>query len=265
MMPHSELACLTRKGKKTHPEIVRGIDSERYLKCRRNYFTSSMQIERTSFRLSNSDTPAIRISSPGNRHNVLVMHGYGGNKEEQLGLCFRIAEYGFDTYAIDLRGHGENPAPLDIAILDDVNAIVELLAGSSDKVVSIGHSLGGRIALLSKAQFRVGISPSVSRVYSEQTKQAIKNFRQFRVKETTPDVNFEILHQLPTIDESFTRDDLIIYGSRDVHDVQEACARLATAFPWNVKLIPNALHSDIFLLEETFGEMERYLGAVAGK
>ena len=46
-------------------------------------------------------------NSPGRRPVVIVLHGTGGNKTNELGLCRRFAAAGFIAVAIDGRYHGE--------------------------------------------------------------------------------------------------------------------------------------------------------------
>jgi alpha-beta hydrolase superfamily lysophospholipase len=61
---------------------------------------------------------AIKPLNP--RGAVVVVHGYGNTKEKILGLAWRIAEKGFITGCIDIRGHGEHPFDLDNNILSDL-------------------------------------------------------------------------------------------------------------------------------------------------
>jgi pimeloyl-ACP methyl ester carboxylesterase len=77
-----------------------------------------MKIEKYSTKSIGIDIPTIKISTSFYSPNAIIIHGYGGNKEEQLGLSFRIATLGFNTFTIDLRGHGENALPLSNAIVD---------------------------------------------------------------------------------------------------------------------------------------------------
>ena len=97
---------------------------------------------------------------------AVVVHGYGGCKEEQLGLAFRVAESGLVTYSIDLRGHGQHPLKLDYNVQDDVELAIQH-ARRYGKVVAIGHSLGGRLSLMSSADFSIQIS-SIGRGIWEQ-------------------------------------------------------------------------------------------------
>ncbi|GGL50098.1 hypothetical protein [Sporolactobacillus putidus] len=67
-----------------------------------------MQIKRDTLLKGTAQTPCVIFSPDDMRGTALIMHGYGGSNEEQLGLAFRIAETGLRTVVIDLHGHGEN-------------------------------------------------------------------------------------------------------------------------------------------------------------
>jgi esterase/lipase len=208
------------------------------------------------------DIPTITMISSESSPNVVVIHGYGGNKEEQLGLSWRIATLGFNTFTIDLRGHGENTLPLSLKIRADVDTLVNNISRDSRPTVVVGHSSGGRLALLSKAKWRIGISPALSKSYSEETKTFIKRMRQYRVIEEDADINFEIADQLPLVESQLTEQDLIVYGSRDVPEIIQYCESLSK-LTTNVVKVENALHNDIFNLEETFSAIKNHLQKLA--
>jgi hypothetical protein len=71
-------------------------------------------------------------------------------------------------------------------------------------------------------------------------------------------VNFELLKRLPvpqSIDNSQT---LILFGSRDVPEIVSSCKELRVKGNHVIE-IDQALHNDIFLLEETIGQVVRKL------
>lgn len=73
-----------------------------------------MEIEHCLIPGDGCHVPAF-ILNPGHpRGAAIVVHGYGGNKKEQLGLGWLIAEAGLLACIIDLRGHGEHPLPREI-------------------------------------------------------------------------------------------------------------------------------------------------------
>jgi acetyl esterase/lipase len=196
--------------------------------------------------------PSIIITPTHSIGAAVIVHGYGGCKEEQLGLAWRVAEVGLTTITIDLRGHGEHVLPLDNHVLLDIEAAIAFAhSKSSGKVTVIGHSLGGRLTLLSKPDFMIAISPALNQEFSETTQRVLENLRSYRVQENSPSVIFDILKELPLWQPERPHHTLILHGSRDVPEIIRARQDL-NAFGVKVTLIEKALHSDIFLLEATF-------------
>lgn len=84
-----------------------------------------MFTERQTIQYNGINIPSI-INIPSNPYGAaVIVHGYGGCKEEQLGLAWRAAELGLATCAIDLHGHGENMLNLEQGIFSDVEAAVD--------------------------------------------------------------------------------------------------------------------------------------------
>src|SRR3989304_4910892 len=128
--------------------------------------------------LQSADThavPAYLFLPEAPRGGAAVVHGYGGCKEQMLGISARLAEGGWATLALDLRGHGEHPAPLDEGVLQDLEAALHWLR-RYERVVAVGHSLGGRLALISRAGLGVAISPPVASRPSEEGRQMLLAF-----------------------------------------------------------------------------------------
>jgi pimeloyl-ACP methyl ester carboxylesterase len=224
-----------------------------------------VRIARTTFGADGARLPLVTISAPGNAASAVVIHGFGGNKEEQLGLSFRIAELGFDTYTMDLRGHGENASALDPAMFDDVEALIAHCRRAGE-VAAVGHSLGGRLALLSSADYRVGISPALGKTFSGRTRDTVKRQRNHRVSEATEDAGFDIIDALPDVS-ALTARDLVLYGSRDVPEIVRSCEALQHDGQHVVR-VDDAFHGDIFVLDATFQEIGRLLagaGRVGGR
>ncbi len=198
---------------------------------------------------NNFDVPCIRLM-PTNAHNAaVIVHGYGGCKEEPLGLAWRVAGSGLAVCSIDLRGHGEHRLPMDEHIQDDIEAAIKYCR-SFGKVTVIGHSLGGRLALISSADHAIGISPALNRTFSPQTQEILKNLRSYRVREMYPGQNFELLQNMPVYKHEADREDMVIYGSRDVPEIISACNEIRP-FVHTVQ-VENAFHNDIYTLEATF-------------
>jgi hypothetical protein len=215
-----------------------------------------MNIERQMIQGKGLSVPCIMLTPESPKGAAVVVHGYGGCKEEQLGLAWRIAEKGIAACSIDLRGHGENKHPMDWDMIDDVEAALDHCKGFG-KVAAIGHSMGGRVCLLSKAEYKIGISPAYSKTYGPRTHQSICNSRDYRVIQAFPDALFRTLAAFPEWQYD-GGNALIVYGSRDLPEIFASCEHLKNNGTPAV-LIDKALHSDIFLLEETFKAVSQQL------
>jgi dienelactone hydrolase len=209
-----------------------------------------MKIEKINIQKNDFNVPAIIIYREISTGAAVIIHGYGGCKEEQLGLACRISESGLTTCAIDLCGHGENNLPLNDKMVLEANTVIDYLLPFG-KVAAVGHSLGARVALLSKADFAIGISPALSKTYGQGTIDLLKNLRSYRVKETQDENIFKILNKLPLYQFDGKRPASIIYGERDIPEIKKSCMELKSKTDEVIE-IKQAFHGDIFLLEETF-------------
>ena len=220
-----------------------------------------MKIGRISIKGNGFEVPGVIIVPPHHIGAAVISHGYGGCKEEQLGLAWRVAEQGLVACAIDLRGHGEHPLSLDDDVLDDVEAAVDHCRRYG-KVVAIGHSLGGILSMISTSDYAIGISPPTDRIYGERTQDVLKKLRHNKVRADHDGQVFDILKVLP----EWHRDDrrtLIIYGSRDVPEIVVACDELRRKGA-NAVRIEDALHGDTYLMgaayTEVAGQLEEWFG-----
>lgn len=209
--------------------------------------------------ISDSDIriPAIRIGPSNPIGAVVLIHGYGGCKEEQLGLAWHVAQSGVVVDCIDLRGHGEHPLPFDEYVLQDVETAIQH-SREFGKVVAIGHSLGGRLSLASSADFTIGISPPLEGTHGVRTEELIRKLRGHRVNTDSPRRVFELLAKLPKWENRDESRWMIIYGSRDVPEIVASCERLSSART-NVLRIEGAMHSDTYLLSSTFEAIRKQL------
>ncbi len=210
-----------------------------------------ISIEQTSIKSTNNSIPALMLRPERPCGVAVIFHSYGGSKEEMLGLGFRIAVNDLITCIVDLRGHGQNKTQLNTTISEDVDSTISYCR-TFGKVTAIGHSLGGRLALLSDAEYKIAISPSLDKKYSEKTRNILKMMRSYRVHPQDIDVLFDIQDMLPIWEpKPDSEDTVLIYGERDVEEIVKGCATLHEKGVKTFK-IPSALHPDIFLLEETF-------------
>ena len=80
--------------------------------------------------------------------SVLFVHGMWGGSWYLRNYLYAAAQSGWDAWAVNLRGHGESPAPggLErVSFLDYVDDVRLCLAELGDSVL-VGHSMGGLIA-----------------------------------------------------------------------------------------------------------------------
>lgn len=197
----------------------------------------------------NDEIPCIQFKPSKSRGGAVVVHGYGGSKEEQLGMALRVAREGVTTCAIDLRGHGENQIPFDLDVLQDLETVLDYCRQFGN-VAAIGHSIGGRLALASSADYKVGISPALGKGFDMKTQEALKDLRYYRVKQPIFETLFKIIADLPP--ENFEKDkSIVLYGSRDIPEIMARCRKLESN-GFHVVKIKDALHNDIYTLEKTF-------------
>lgn len=200
--------------------------------------------------LSNGyNIPCAEIEPQDSKGIIIFIHGYGGNKEELIGLGWRTSESGFKSCIIDLPGHGENKGIFDEKTDKCIEAVIDYYAKETDKLALIGHSIGGRLALASKAKMAIGISPTLISTFSSETKTLITNLRSYRVRESNADVLWDLHKNLPGYDFTKKEKSLIIYGSRDFPEILDSCNNINDNFTEVIK-IENALHGDIIANED---------------
>jgi dienelactone hydrolase len=209
-----------------------------------------MNINRISIRKNGFDIPAILIEPPDSFGIVIIIHGYGGCKEEQLGLGWRISEVGLTSCLIDLPGHGENMDYFGGDIKLCVDSLIDYFK-NKNRIIVIGHSVGGRLSLTSQADHVIGISPTLGKDFSNETKGFIKNIRSYRVREQDDEFLWLLHKQLPSFELTEGKKALIIFGSRDVPEIADSCKRIKENS--NIVFeIDKALHNDIYLNEKVF-------------
>ncbi len=160
---------------------------------------------------------------------VALAHGYGGCKEHMLGLAARLAEGNLAACVFDIRGHGEHPASLDAAMLEDLQAILAFLR-QFGRVAAVGHSLGGRLALMSSADAVVAISPALPQRPSEEGRAMLIHFGSTAVRARATGEILEILRAMPP-PVTTSRPTLLLHAQDDVPSLIEAVRVTAAGMP----------------------------------
>jgi pimeloyl-ACP methyl ester carboxylesterase len=173
--------------------------------------------------------PGFLLSPASPRGGAVVCHGYGGAKEQMLGVAVAVAEKGTAALVIDLCGHGENMAPIGPAMRDEVEAAVAFVRRFG-KTAVIGHSLGGRLALMSSADVMVAMSPSVMIQMSPQGKWMFENLPSPGVREPYSGYVLELLEKLGPVP-SHGRPCLLLYSERDIQGLLDGAAGLQAQLP----------------------------------
>ncbi|MGE5138848.1 MAG: alpha/beta hydrolase [Rudaea sp.] len=182
---------------------------------------------------------------------AVVCHPYGGLKEEMFGLAAAIAQKGVAALAIDLRGHGENRAPIGPGVRDDVEAGLAYVRRFG-RAAAVGQSLGGRLALMSSADCIVAISPAVIQAMSLQGKWMFENFPSPAVREPYPGYVLELLDALGPVPGN-TRPCLLVYAERDIPAIYAGAAGLTADLPGaqvrriGVNIRPEVEHENGFI------------------
>lgn len=88
-------------------------------------------------------------TGPQDGHPVILMHGWGCNLSTVRSIATCL-EGGMHVYSIDLPGHGKSDEPGDVWGVEDYTRLIENFtkALDIDNPSLIGHSFGGRIAIL---------------------------------------------------------------------------------------------------------------------
>jgi dienelactone hydrolase len=173
--------------------------------------------------------PAYLFCPPSPAGGVAIVHGYGGCKEQMLGLAARVAEAGLAACVLDIRGHGEHPAALDAAMLEDLEAVLVYLRRFG-RVAAVGHSLGGRLALMSGADVVAAISPALPQKPSEEGRAMLTHFGSTAVRASGPGEILDILRAMPSPVVS-SRPTLLLHAEGDIPSLIEAVRAAATALP----------------------------------
>lgn len=105
------------------------------------------------------------------KKNLIILHGWGGSLQEWMPVAKRL-ETGYKVWLLDFPGFGGSPKPsFDWSIYDYANFVKAFLQEFKIKdPIILGHSFGGRVAVLLKAEKLVLIDAAGLEFKSLKTK-----------------------------------------------------------------------------------------------
>jgi pimeloyl-ACP methyl ester carboxylesterase len=215
-----------------------------------------MDIERKILNINSIAVPCLIVQPKQIKGAALLLHGYGGSKDELAGLAIRTAEAGMISFSVDLRGHGENSLPFGKELASDIELVIQHVR-QYGKVAAIGHSLGGRLVLNSSADFAVGLSPAGSKEFGDGTKGILKSLRQYRVRQPNDNTLYDFLRETPVWNNVNDATRAIVYATFDAPEIQHYCQDLEISGAKAMEV--KAYHSDIFFNEEVYIHVQKLL------
>ncbi|MCP3936886.1 MAG: alpha/beta hydrolase [Actinomycetia bacterium] len=116
------------------------------------------QSETVEFALSDEITIVADLCGPSGGMPILFLHGGGQTRHSWSSTASRLAESGYRTLSMDLRGHGDSSWHPEgrYELLDhaaDVAAIIDIVGG---RPVLVGASLGGIVGMILEGVHRPG-------------------------------------------------------------------------------------------------------------
>lgn len=189
--------------------------------------------------------PAILVTPQSPRSASVLLHPYGASKEQMLGMAFALAKKGVAALVIDNAGHGENMAPIGPRILEEVNAAVAYLRKSFARVGCAGLSIGGRLSLMSSADYMVAMSPAVVAEISPQGKWMFENFPKPGIREPYSGYVAKLLEELGPV-KKHDRPCLLLYAERDIPMILDGAKELNSLLPRSeVRYVTTDLRPDV--------------------
>jgi pimeloyl-ACP methyl ester carboxylesterase len=101
------------------------------------------------------DGLTVGVQVVGQGQPVLLLHGWGANRQAMLPIAERLAAQGFECHCLDFPGFGQSQTPAQAWDVERyARFIVAYLESAGlEQVHLIGHSFGGRVSIVLGADF----------------------------------------------------------------------------------------------------------------
>lgn len=114
-----------------------------------------------------------RVATPLDAPLALLLHGFSGNRVMMRLIAVALADAGFISVSVDLRGHGSSEGTMGELddFIEDLYAVLRSLQahgiGDPTRLVLLGHSMGGGVVLQPRPQgpaavATIGVAPVAS-------------------------------------------------------------------------------------------------------
>jgi len=185
----------------------------------------------------------------------LVIHGYGSNKEEVLGLAVNLAvRLPLKLVVFDLPGHGENKQLFNWQnSKQTVTAAASLL---TQPQFFIGHSVGARLGLLLSLPYAICLSLPGKAEFNGGHRELLRTLRYKRVQETTP---YSGLEEILRSNLFLPPNTLLLLAKTDLKSVKELAHLCQQQQKLKVITINNCQHLDIVSQPDTVKEITVWL------
>lgn len=227
-------------------------------------------IVRQSFTVSGAIPVPVLYLRPAIRRGdaiAVIVHGYSGSKELMIGFGLELARMGVPSYLLDLPGHGESTAPLDMLsgngrapqLEQALGEVVAYARAQSDvpqpQIILLGHSLGTLVVgayALNQPTAAIAATILVSPILPDQPT-------------LTHPANLLVLvgqHDIPSI---VTRAPQIVGAgcgvSLGVDTPRYDCGEVAQGTARRLVMIPGVNHITILTDAAAFRAMDAWVGA----
>lgn len=185
----------------------------------------------------------------------LVIHGYGGNKEEILGLAINLAEkLSLKLVVFDLPGHGENKQIFNLK--NSKQAVTAAASLLNQPQFFIGHSVGARLGLLLSLPCAVCLSLPGKAEFNGSNKELLRTLRYKRVQEVKP---YSGLEEILKNNFFLPPKTLLLLAKEDLKSVKELAKVCQKQQKLKTVTINNCQHLDIVSQPETVKEITVWL------